>query len=261
MKAPHFDRPQPTPVSDLKSNFDSKSVVFVPSIVSTSLCDRAAAFLLSNEEAILSSHSKHARGLSTDIDLNGVARIKYFEFPLYENPYLYGEFINSNIITIVSALMNKPVRLVSCELHSRCAGGTPIPIHQDNAYYGLSNGDGLTVYIALNKQCPSSGGLIYYSNDKADEYNHVGSNFSGFSLTINDPHFDLNSHETLEYNYNSGDCTIHHSRSVHSAYAVPAHAQRALVLRLSFYAINESKIDGHDEWYRSMIFKNRNSTI
>ena len=57
--------------------------------------------------------------------------------------------------------------------------------------------------------------------------------------------------------YFPGDCTIHHSRSIHFANEVPHNAERSLVVRISIYAINEKEKEGHSAWYKDMIKRNR----
>lgn len=242
---------------NLQEDFSKHSVTFLSNMFSPTLCNRAISYLLENEKSIIAAHSTHSRGISFDNVLDGRKLLKYFEFPLYENAMLYGEFLSSDIFKTASSLLQKPVRLVSSELHSRCAGGTIIPIHQDNAYYGLKDGNAITAYIALNDQRPEDGGLRYYSNPVSNQYHHSSCDVSGFSLTINDSTFDLHEHKEVSFSYSAGDCTFHHSRSVHSASIVPSYADRALVFRMSFYAVDESKIEGHDKWYDAMVRKNR----
>ena len=54
-----------------------------------------------------------------------------------------------------------------------------------------------------------------------------------------------------------GDCTVHHSRSIHFADEVPSIADRSLVVRLSIYATTETVKNGHSDWYKNMIKRNR----
>ena len=79
-------------------------------------------------------------------------------------------------------MLDSPVFLKSLEIHSRCARGTKIPPHQDNAYYGLKDGKGLTFYIPINNELASMGGLKYYKNSNYVEMKHVPSDCSGFFL-------------------------------------------------------------------------------
>ena len=142
------------------------------------------------------------------------------------------------------------------ELHSRIALGTIIPPHQDNAYYGLEKGKALTFYVPLDEQNPLNGGLRYCSNPIKKEYKHTISKEKGFSLTMSD-NKKINDLKKLDPYYNAGDCTVHHSRSVHYANSVPADVERGIVLRMSFYSVNDKQKSDHANWYRNIVAQNR----
>ena len=143
----------------------------------------------------------------------------------------------------------------SLEIHSRCALGTSIPPHQDNAYYGLEKGKGLTFYIPINNEFANMGGLRYFKNPSTLEIEHEPSDSSGFSLKVKN--FSEIEFEIFSPDYLPGDCTIHHSRSIHFADKVPFDAERSLVVRLSVYSLNDREKEGHQKWYNNMINRNR----
>ena len=237
-------------------NFRNNSVLFVRKLFDPLLCEEALNYFLLHEESILTKYREDGRGLAVDRGASDRIVIKYFEYPLYECPRIFGKFINSRVFDIASHLIGEPMHLVSCEIHSRSAGGTEIPHHQDNAYYGLENANALTFYVALNSQTPELGGLQYISNHFTREYPHIPSTSSAFSLTLNslDP---LKESPILAYTYQPGDCTVHHSCSVHSAPGVPLVADRSLVFRMTLYSMTAVKRAKHDEWYQEMIAINR----
>lgn len=235
--------------------FRINSFLHLKSLFPKSLCEDARSYFLQKESIIIEEYSEQPRGLVTEkFDNNQF--IKYFEFPIHFNSSLFGQFLTSGIFNIGSQLLESPVRYFSAEVHSRYSGATKIPIHQDNAYYGLMGGQGLTFYIALDKQLPSSGGLQYISNPVTDEFEHSPCDSSGFSLTIDQPIL-LNSRKLIQPVYDPGDCTIHHSRSVHFADCVPSGSDRSIVFRISLFSEFETKKPGHDEWYQSIIMMNR----
>ena len=85
--------------------------------------------------------------------LDGHKCIKYFELPLSENFQLFGEFINSSAINVISSIMGEALNLVSLEVHCRNPGGTHIPLHQDNAYYGLVDANACTLFVPCRLLC------------------------------------------------------------------------------------------------------------
>ena len=239
---------------DTKQSFLSFSSIKVKVFFKQSLCNEACKYIYKNEERLIQKYIDDSRGLTIDL-VNKKKFIKYFEYPFKENSKLFGQFVTSNIFKIAEFLLGDSVYLKSLEIHSRCALGSMIPPHQDNAYYGLEKGKGLTFYIPINNEFADMGGLKYYKNPYDFEMDHQPSDLSGFSLTVKD--LDKANFPIFSPNYLPGDCTIHHSRSIHFANEVPYDADRSLVVRISIYAINEKEKDGHSLWYKDMIRRNR----
>ncbi len=239
---------------EVKESFLSCSSIKIKNLIAGSICKEACKFVYENEDRLIDKYSYDPKGLTIDI-VDNKKFIKYFEYPFRENSKVFGKFVNSNIFKISEFLLESPVFLKSLEIHSRCAKGTIIPPHQDNAYYGLKGGKALTFYIPINKELASMGGLKYFKNSNEIKMNHKPSDSSGFSLTVDNIkkiNFDIFAPDFLP-----GDCTIHHSRSIHFADAVPSNAERSLVVRLSIYSINDEVRDGHAQWYENMIKRNR----
>ena len=237
-----------------KKSFLSFSSIKVKNLFKQSLCNQACNYIYNNEERLIQKYKDDSRGLTIDL-VNKKKYIKYFEYPFRENSKLFGQFVTSNIFKIAEFLLGDSVYLKSIEIHSRCALGSKIPPHQDNAYYGLHKGKGLTFYIPINYEFADMGGLKYYKNPFDFEIDHQPSDLSGFSLTVKD--LEKINFQIFSPDYLPGDCTIHHSRSIHFANEVPHNAERSLVVRISIYAINEREKEGHSEWYKDMIDRNR----
>ena len=237
-----------------KECFLSSSSIKVENLFKPILCEEACIFIKKNEQNIINKYSKDKKGLTLDL-INNQKFIKYFEYPFYENSKLFGKFITSDIFKISEYLLGEPVYLKSLEVHSRCSLGSSIPPHQDNAYYGLKNGKGLTFYIAINNEFANMGGLRYFKNPVTLELEHEPSDSSGFSLRVKN--LDEKRYQIFSPDYLPGDCTIHHSRSIHFADAVPFNTERSLVVRISVYSLLDVEKDGHAKWYKQMIHRNR----
>jgi hypothetical protein len=235
--------------------FNKDSVAFVPSLYSASLCSEVRNYILDREQDIINSYANDNRGLVCEL-VNGTPKIKYFEYPFHYDALFFGRFLNSRVFEIASILLNSDVRFVSAEIHSRFPNATSIPPHQDNAYYGLDDAKGLTFYIALDQQSPAKGGLQYLRNPIVNEFPHKASSASGFSLEIED-HSKISDLQLFSPEYSAGDCSIHHSRSVHFANPAPSSSDRSFVFRFSLFSIHSSKIPGHDERYKKAIASNR----
>ena len=183
-------------------------------IFSKDLCKEMVVYLENAEQDIIKRFKNRKRYLSTEV-IGNKELIKYFEFPLEDNADLFGKAVNSDMFEISKMLLGSNVRLKSVEIHSRFSGCSSIPKHQDNAYYGLSDGKALTFYIALNSQKESEGGLIYLPNNIENEFEHKPSKVNGFSLTLErNKNF---SNKEIRHDFCPGDCSVHHSRSIHFA--------------------------------------------
>ncbi len=238
-----------------KEAFYNNSVIQIKNLFDKKLCQEVCEYIIENEENIINKYSNDKRGLVLE-ENKEQKLIKYFEYPFSFNRYIFGKFSQSKIYKIAETLLEQDVYIFSMELHSRFANGTPIPPHQDNAYYGFMNGDALTFYIPLNPQNPEEGGLRYYSNNNDNQFPHKISNERGFSLTISDKNV-MNNLVKLDPYYEPGDCTVHHSRSLHYADNVPSDVNRGIVLRMSFFGIEDFQNPEHEKWYNNIVNQNR----
>ena len=239
--------------------FNNNSVITIKNLFDKSLCEQVVNYIQLNEANIIEKYKNDKKGLVLD-EFQNDRLIKYFEYPFSYNRNLFGKFANSIIYKIAEVLLKEEVYLFSVEIHSRIALGTSIPPHQDNAYYGLEDGNALTFYIPLNSQNPIDGGLRYLKNSIDKQFDHDISSEKGFSLTIKNKN-DIKLLEKIDPVYEPGYCSIHHSRSVHYAEKVPSKIDRGLVLRMSFFAINSKQKINHLKWYEKIVNKNRLQNI
>ena len=238
------------------NQFFENSVIQVNKLIDKTICKKALDYFLKNEPFLIGKYRKDSKGLVLD-QYEDKSFIKYFEYPLSENFKIFGPFINNKTINLASNLLGCDVFLRSMEIHTRGSGSTEIPPHQDNGYYGLENSDALTFYIALNAQSAANGGLIYMPNKQGNEFLHKPSKSKAFSLSIdsiNLPENEKNFYPILE----AGDCTIHHSNSVHFANPIKKdNLERSVVVRLSFFSTKTKIKKGHLDWYQKMLKANR----
>lgn len=237
------------------SEFRTNSVLHIKNLIDPSLCLQCKNFFLENEEQIIRSYGDSPKGLVVE-EVDGSKYVKYFEYPLHYSSKFFGAFLSSEIYSLGQLIIGKPVRFVSAEIHSRHSGASEIPPHQDNAYYGLTNGDAITFYISLDPQTSCSGGLQYISNPNHQEYPHIPSSSAAFSLALADLQL-VSGRQIIRPIYSPGDCTIHHSRSIHFADCTPHDSNRAIVFRITLYSTLDIVKSNHAEWYSEMISSNR----
>jgi len=240
---------------DAFRTFERHSVVFANDLFEESLCHQALDYFLLNEQSIIHNYSHDYTKLVLDNnDECSTPSIKYFECPLQTNRWLFGRFLTSTVFDVAKFLLGgDPICLFSVEIHSRGPNGSPIPLHQDNAYYGLEQAKGITFYIALNNQSSDNGGLRYISTRRGVHYDHIASSEKAFSLTTSTP---IRGTE-LFTDYKPGFCSIHSGSSAHYASSVPSTASRSIALRLSLYSLHDKIRPDHKQWYDEMVRRNR----
>ena len=241
-------------IDQVKESFKNNSAIQISNLFPKELCKKTYEFIVKNEKDIIKKFADDKRGLVLE-KINKKNLIKYFDKPFEYKFNLFNKYLTSRLFNLSSALLNDDVYLDRAEIHSRCALGTPIPPHQDNAYFGLKGGKSLTFYISLNKQFPNQGGLRYYKIPIDDTKIHVASDQPGFSLTVKDKNFE--NLEIFNPQYEIGDCSIHHSTSIHFADDVPENSKRVVVLRLAIHGINDYVKENHAKWYKKMVEMNR----
>ena len=240
-----------------KNNFNTESVLFVRNLIDKDICLETLHWLEENEDSIIKKFKEDKRGLVCEY-FKGKECIKYFEYPLYANAKIFTKFMNSRIFKYASDLLDDEVIFKSLEIHSRFPGSELIPMHQDNAYYGLNNGKALTFYIPINYQSYKSGGLRYLAiKNENFVFEHIPSKSSGFSLEIKNKEEITKKYDQKLFDFEPGDCSIHYSNSIHFAEEVPLESSRSWVARFSFFSSNASTKPGHREWYQKMIDINR----
>lgn len=241
-----------------KNEFWQKSVCFIPSLLDDGLISETKSYLTKNEDKIISNYRNDKRKLVVEI-ANGKELIKYFELPLSECFPLFGHYVNSTIFDLASSIMGENLRLVSLEVHSRNPGGSHIPLHQDNAYYGLSRANACTLFVPLSVSY--KGNLRYVSNNPDHFYEHERSNTQAFSLQISREKLQKSQFVGKEIveNHIMGGAFLHHSHSVHFANNVPKNADRVWAIRLTFFGSKTDYKKGHFEWYNKIVLDNRNN--
>lgn len=119
------------------------------------------------------------------------------------------------------------------ELFAKPSGtGVPVPDHQDDYYWCISDGNALTMWFALARSDEVSGAVYYYpGSHHVGLRDHSPSGVPGSSQRISDwSGIDLNSRELVVLE--PGDCVVHHARTVHgSGLNTSGHHRLGLTIR------------------------------
>ena len=149
---------------------------------------------------------------------------------------------SKKVKNLIKLLLGSKVDNFGSELFAKPAKeGLPVPLHQDNKYWCLDDGKGLTMWIALEKSGKKNGAIFYYtSSHKLGLLEHEPSFAPGSSQKIKyeDGLNIFKKHTPL---LNTGDCLIHHCLVVHGSHENISNKSRTgLTLR---FKNRKTKID------------------
>ena len=143
---------------------------------------------------------------------------------------------------IVTSLIGKDYKNFGSELFAKPAGqGLPVPIHQDNKYWCLNNGNAITVWFALEKSNKNNGGIFYFDKSHLlGLFEHTPSYAPGSSQKIKYSN-GLELFKKTTPSLMPGDCLIHNCLVLHGSNANTSNRSRkGLTLR---FISKKSKID------------------
>jgi len=139
-----------------------------------------------------------------------------------------------------SQLLSSEVEEFGSELFAKPSGtGIPVPDHQDDHYWCISDGQALTMWFALSRSDEVSGAVYYYpGSHRLGPIDHVPSGVPGSSQMI--PNWQSRFEDDQELApLDPGDCVIHHARTVHGS--GPNHSDHhRLGLTVRFKSANSS---------------------
>lgn len=117
-----------------------------------------------------------------------------------------------------SVLLGDEAEPFGSELFAKPSGtGVPVPDHQDDYYWCISDGNALTMWFALARSDVTSGAVYYFpGSHRVGLRSHSPSGVPGSSQRIADwSGIDQKKHELVVLE--PGDCVIHHARTVHGS--------------------------------------------
>lgn len=196
---------------DIKNKFDLKGYVILEKIFSklkVKLIKKNLFNYLNKNQKKFNKKKIHFAKNSNQI--NSVHHLKW--------PYLKKLRKNKKINLIVKTLLKEKTRDFGAEVFAKPAKvGMSAPIHQDNFYWNLNNGKGVTVWIALNKTTKKNGAVFYF--DGSHKYGllmHKSSFAPGSSQELRDKKI-LKKFKKTTPNLNEGDILIHHCLAIHGS--------------------------------------------
>jgi phytanoyl-CoA hydroxylase len=139
-----------------------------------------------------------------------------------KSPYFDNLMRKSELTQIVSTLLNDDADPRYMEYFAKPALiGLPSPMHQDNYYWSIAGGNGLTIWIALDDCDESNGGVTYYEGThKLGLIEHEASYAPGSSQKVKDSIIEKLTSQGVKtelFPLRRGDAQIHHSMVVHGS--------------------------------------------
>tara|TARA_B100001250_G_C19816678_1_gene798803 strand:+ start:1155 stop:1895 length:741 start_codon:yes stop_codon:yes gene_type:complete len=123
------------------------------------------------------------------------------------------------ILNIVKNLLKDNPKFRKCEYFAKPRKiGLESPLHQDNFYWNLKNGKGLTIWIPLDEVNKKNGSLMYLlKSHNLGNVKHEASFAPGSSQKVSDIKEFKKKYKLKIFNLTSGDCLIHHSQVIHGS--------------------------------------------
>jgi phytanoyl-CoA hydroxylase len=123
------------------------------------------------------------------------------------------------IINIVQILLDDKPGFRKCEYFAKPKNiGLESPLHQDNYYWNLKNGNGLTIWIPLDHVNKNNGSLKYLlKTHTLGVVPHEASHAPGSSQKVSNVNKFKKKFKAKIYQMSPGDCLIHHSQVIHGS--------------------------------------------
>lgn len=170
---------------------------------------------------------------NTDL-INSVHNLKW--------PYIKKIQSNKEILFIAQLLLGDKLKNFGAEVFAKPAKvGMRVPIHQDNFYWNIKDGKGLTIWIALDKSTKKNGAIFYYKGShKFGVFVHKPSYAPGSSQVLKNINL-LKRFQKKIPTLEPGDILIHHCLVLHGSNKNLSNQSRTgLTIR---YISKSSKID------------------
>lgn len=157
--------------------------------------------------------------------INSIHRIEEMDSSL-------NNYANSpKILSIAEDILGKGPELFSIQLFLKPANkGLATPAHQDNAFWHLSEPNGITFWVALDHVDETNGAVQFIpgSHDRGLVEHVKSSDTPGSSRIIRGD--DLDGENWISFELKPGDCTVHGGWSIHrSGVNVSGRSRRALL--------------------------------
>ncbi len=134
--------------------------------------------------------------------------------------YFFKNFSKQKKITnLVQILLNDKPNFRKCEYFAKPKNiGLESPLHQDNYYWNLKNGNGLTIWIPLDRVNKNNGSLKYLlKTHTLGVVPHEASHAPGSSQKVSNVNKFKKKFKAKIYQMSPGDCLIHHSQVIHGS--------------------------------------------
>ncbi len=199
-------------LKNLKHNFDRDGYITINNFLDKSKVKKIKKNLFKFlGKKLKRNYKKREMHLANNSNLiNSVHNLKW--------PFIKKFKKNKKIMKIVEHLLDEKIKSFGAEVFAKPAKvGMAVPIHQDNFYWNLNDGKGVTVWLALDKASKNNGAIFYFKKShKAGLLNHKSSYTPGSSQKLKNMNV-LKKFKKITPVLNVGDILIHHCLVVHGS--------------------------------------------
>lgn len=170
------------------------------------------------------------------------------------------------IIKLGEILLNDKIKFRKCEYFAKPQKmGLESPMHQDNYYWNLSKGLGLTIWVAIDKSLKNNGNVKYLlKSHKGGLVKHIASYAPGSSQKVDNIKKYNKKYELKRFNLDIGDCVVRHSQVIHGSEKNKSNkSRRAFTIQLTAKSekINKDGLKKYNLSLKKQIALRRNMSI
>ncbi len=197
-------------IKKIVGEYDRNGVIVVKRLFSLNEVNH----LKNKINSYIKKNSQNLKGKEINFIKNKINSIHKFKDPFFK------KFSSQKkILNIGRNLLDDKPKFRKCEYFAKPKKiGLASPLHQDNFYWNLKKGKGLTMWIAIDKSHKNNGTVKYLlKSHKKGLVEHEASFAPGSSQKVKNVKKYMKRFKTKKFILNIGDCLIHHSEIIHGS--------------------------------------------
>ena len=244
-------------IQKLVTEYDKNGVIVIKKLFTL----KEVNYLKSKINSYIKKNSNKLRGKEINYIKKRINSIHKFKDPFFK------KFSSQKkIFNIGKNLLKDSPKFRKCEYFAKPKKiGLASPLHQDNYYWNLKKGKGLTMWIAIDKSYKNNGTVKYLiKSHKKGLVEHEASFAPGSSQKVKNVSKYIKIFKIKKFNLNIGDCLVHHSEIIHGSDRNKSkYSRRGFTIQLvsKKETVNQTALKKYNISLRKQIAQRTKSTV